>query len=677
MYTLGVDIGGTFTDLVLFDEERKSLTTTKVPSTPGDEAKAVFEGLKELGINPEEILRIVHGMTVATNAILQRKGAKVALVTTRGFRDTIEIGRTRRMDPRSLFNIKFIRPKPLVPRSLRFEIGERTLYNGQVLHPVREEEVQEVSEKIRVQGVDVVAICFLHSYINNENERTAGKILKKYLPGILVSLSSEVVPEYREFERFTTTTLNCFVMPVMEHYLKNLKEGFKKQGYRKEIFIMASNGGVVSSDSARKFPATTLLSGPAGGVNGGIFVAEKSGLKNIITYDMGGTSTDVCLIRDFRPSISTERVISGLPIKLPQVGVNTVGAGGGSIAWVDIGEILKVGPQSAGAFPGPACYGSGGTEATVTDANVVLNRITSRIPLAGKVLLHPDLAKKAISKLTTTFKVSDEYRMAEGIIQIAVAKMIGSIREISLEKGHDPRDYIIMPFGGAGPMHAIPIASGLGIKKCLVPRYPGNLSALGLLISEIKYDFVKTRISPLKELEWNEIQSYFQVLKGQAKSHLEAQGFSSNGIRFLSSIDMRYIGQAFEVNIPVFLESGNLKTLEEDFHRIYEETYGHVHKAHSLEIVNFRLSVIAEVKKPPLARYQSPTQLLKEAEIERRSVYFEGEFYDCPIYHRDLLPQGISFSGPTIVEEPGATTVVFPSWKASIDEWGNILMEEI
>jgi N-methylhydantoinase A len=673
---LGIDIGGTFTDLVLFDEEKETLTTTKVPSTPGDEGRAVLEGLKELGLNLGEIRRIVHGMTVGTNAILQRKGARVALVVTKGFRDTIEIGRTRRMVPGSLFNIKFVRPKSLVPRPLRFEINERMLYNGQVLRPVREEEAQAVSERIRGLDVEAVAVCFLHSYINNENEKRAGELLAKYLPGVLISLSSEVIPEYREFERFATTTLNCFILPVMEHYLRTLSESLKRQGYPRELFIMASNGGILSSDSARKSPVKTLLSGPVGGVNGGLFIAEKAGLKNVITYDMGGTSTDVCLIRDLQPSISYETVISGLPLKLPQVAVNTVGAGGGSIAWVDFGDIMKVGPQSAGANPGPACYGTGGTEPTVTDANLVLNRINPRVPLGGKVPLQADLARKAISKLTATFSNLNEYQMAEGIIQIAVAKMIGSIREISLEKGIDPRDYILMPFGGAGPMHAIPIAAGLSIKKCLVPRYPGNFSALGLLTSEIKYDFVKTVISSLHEMGWDKIQSYFQGLKAQAKSRIETQGIPSREIRFVSSTDMRYTGQAYEVSVPFSLDDGNLKALEEDFHRIHEETYGHANKGRSVQVVNLRLAAIAEVNKPTLVRYKSAFKSLAEAETERRSIYFEGKFYDCHIYQRDLLPEEASFQGPCVVEEAGATTVVYPFWKGLVDEWGNILLEE-
>ncbi len=676
MYTLGIDIGGTFTDLVLFDEAKRSLTTTKVPSTPGDEAKAVFEGLQELGIDLGEIERIVHGMTVGTNAILQRKGARVALVSTSGFRDTIEIGRTRRMVPGSLFKIKFVRPKPLVPRHLRFEIGERMLYNGEVLRPVLEEEVRAVSERISAHGAEAVAVCFLHSYINGENERRAADLLRKYLPGVMISASSEVVPEYREFERFATTTLNCFIMPVMDHYLNKLAEGLRQRGYSKQIFIMSSNGGIISSELARKLPAKTILSGPVGGVNGGIFVGEKAGVRNIITYDMGGTSTDVCLISGLRPSLSTDTVLSGLPIKLPQIGVNTVGAGGGSIAWVDAGDILKVGPRSAGASPGPACYGVGGTEPTVTDANLILNRINRRVPLGGKVTLHPDLAKRAISRLTAVFPKLDEYQMAEGIIQIAVAKMIGSIREISLEKGHDPRDYILMPFGGAGPMHAIPIASGLGIKKCLVPRYPGNLSALGLLTSEIKYDYVKTNISPLRDLGWEELQSRFQELKDRGRRELESQGFAFGQLRFLLSLDLRYVGQAFEVNIPFLQESGSLDSLEADFHRIHGETYGHADRGRRLEVINLRLSTLAGVEKPEIVRYQSAGRSLEDAEIERRSVYFDGIFHDCPVYHRDLMPAGASFRGPGVIEDSGATTVVFPLWTASVDEWGNILMEE-
>ncbi|MDP2268119.1 MAG: hydantoinase/oxoprolinase family protein, partial [Deltaproteobacteria bacterium] len=385
--------------------------------------------------------------------------------------------------------------------------------------------------------------------------------------------------------------MNCFILPAMDHYLKTLSESLKRQGYPRDLFIMSSNGGILNSNSARKSPVKTILSGPVGGVNGGLFIAEKAGLKNVITYDMGGTSTDVCLIRNLQPSISNETVIAGLPLKLSQVAVNTVGAGGGSIAWVDFGDIMKVGPQSAGADPGPACYGKG-TEPTVTDANLVLNRINPRVPLGGKVVLYSDLARKAISKITATFRNLNEYQMAEGIIQIVVAKMIGSIREISLEKGIDPRDYVLMPFGGAGPMHAIPIATGLGIKKCLVPRYPGSFSALGLLTSEIKYDFVKTVISSLREMGWNEIQSYFQELIAQAKSHMEPQGIPPEEIRFVSSIDMRYIGQAYEVGVPFSLDDANLRTLEEDFHRIHEETYGHANRGHNIQAVSLRLAGI-------------------------------------------------------------------------------------
>jgi len=677
MSILGIDMGGTFTDLVLFDEEKESLTAIKVPSTPEDEAKAVFESLDESGVNLTQIQRMVHGTTIGTNAILQRIGAKVSLITTKGFRDTLEIGRTRRMVPGSLFNIKFVRPQPLIPRSLRFEVRERTLYNGEILYPVSEADLKEVSKKIRDLGVEAVAICFLHSYTNQENEKRAGELLEQILPEIPISLSCEVVPEYREYERFSTTALNCFILPMMGRYLETLKKGLEKKGYLREILMMSSNGGVITSDSARKFPIKTILSGPVGGVKAGIFFAEAVGLKNIITYDMGGTSTDVCLIRDLEPSLSTETVLSGLPIKCPQVAVKTVGTGGGSIVWVDFDKTLKVGPRSAGAFPGPACYGFGGTEPTVTDANLILNRINPQRPLGGKISLHPHLAQKAISKLITKFQMRDEYQMAEGIIQMAAVKMVSAIREISLERGHDPRAYMLVAFGGAGPMHAIPIASGLGMRKCLVPRYPGHLSALGLLAAEIKYDFVKTIVSPLDGLGWHGIRSQYDLMKARAKSELKAQGFQSGDIYFISSMDMRYLGQAFEMDIPILPETAGLKILEEDFHRLYEETYGHVHKARALEVVNLRLSAVIKIKKPPLRHYQSPVQSVREAEDKRRRVYFDGEFWECPVYHRELLPQGSSLNGPCMLEESGATTVVFPSWKASVDEWGNILMEQL
>ena len=493
----GVDVGGTFTDIVLFDAASGALTVTKVPSTPANQSEGVIRGLESVLDRLDALGRLVHGTTVSTNTILQRSGADVAMVTSEGFGDVLEIGRTRRMLP-SLYDPTFVRPPPLVPRPRRFEVAERRAADGSMLVPLDEEGLAGIAERIRASGAEAVAVCFLHAWADPGSEIRARDVLAQRLPGTWFTTSSEVVPEFREYERFSTTVINAYLLPVIDRYVKALGTRLDRAGYRGPVLTMSSAGGVMDLDTARTLPVRTILSGPAGGVAGATWIAGSVALEDFITCDMGGTSTDVCLIESGRPATSTESAFMGYPIKGRQIDINTVGAGGGSIAYVEGGSVLKVGPRSAGADPGPACYGKGGTEPTVTDANVVLGRVGHR-PLGGAIRLDPERARVAVADLATRLGIPDVETMAEGIVRLVVAEMANAIREISIERGYDPARFTLVPFGGAGPMHATRIAAELGMRRVLVPLDPGNLSALGLLVSDQRREHVRTFLAYARE----------------------------------------------------------------------------------------------------------------------------------------------------------------------------------
>jgi len=670
---LGIDVGGTFTDFALWDTAKDVVTFAKVPSTPLNEAKGVIDGLKELGCPVEEIERVVHGTTVGTNAILQGKGARVGLLTTRGFRDVIEIGRTQRLVPNSMFNAKFVRPTPLVPRRLRFEIGERVYANGAKPKGVDREELDKVAKTAEAAGIEAMAVCFLHSYRDPRNEDEAGRLLKERLPSVALSLSSKVIPEYREFERFSSTVVNAYLMPVMMNYLNALESDLKRCGYEKKIFIISSSGGMISASSAQSFPVRTILSGPAGGVNGAIHFAREAGVSDIITYDMGGTSSDVCLVKHLLPAVSPEHLLSGLPIKTLQMEINTIGAGGGSIAWTDEDRRLKVGPRSAGANPGPTSYGRGGTNPTITDANLFLGRLGSKSLLRGKVELYPGLAEDSLKRLSKALGGLELHTLAEGILRIAVTKMASAIKEISVEKGHDPRDYVLVPYGGAGPMHAADIAEALGITSILIPRSPGNLSAMGLIVSDVRHDDVRSWIRALGSIDVRLLEREFETLEERAVSFLEGEGFSGREISLQRSLDLRYKGQAFELNIRIKRED-SLKDIAERFHRRFREAYGHGHPERQVELVNLRLSSFGAVDRPTLPPLDSGGASLKRAKKDERPVFFQGRVQGTPIYERNLLPCEETVNGPAVIEEDGATTVVPPAWKARVDSHNNLLL---
>ena len=668
MSLVGIDTGGTFTDLVFYDEDEKRIVVSKIPTLRGREDAVFLEGVESLDLSAIE--RITHGTTVGTNAILEGAGARTAILTTRGFRDVLEIGRTQRLVPQSLFDPKFVRPKPVVPREMRLEIDERVLADGSVETQVQEADIEEQGEHLRSLGAEAVAICYLHAYANGENEKRTAEYLEKMLPGVYLSLSHEVVPEYREFERFSTAALNAYLGPKLENYVGSLEEALREKGSRATLFIMASNGGMLDADRATQFPVRTILSGPAGGVVGGVSLAESLGLDHLITYDMGGTSTDVCLIRDRRPVVSTENIIGAYPLKTSQLQINTVGAGGGSIAWRDEDGALHVGPRSAGARPGPACYGFGGGEPTVTDANVALSRIGPRTPLAGGLVLHPEKAERALASLAEESGVGDAVSMARGVVDLAVMRMVSSIREISIERGFDPREHTLLAYGGAGPLHAALIARELSMSSVVVPRYPGNFSAVGLLMADAVQENVGTCFTALADARESALDRIFEELITPCAEQLRGAGLSE--IETLRYTDVRYVGQAFELTIPVPQTRGWLDSLGGEFHARYEARYGHCHPGDPLEIVNLRVRVSGVVDKLGWVKAENPGGGLDDALVERRSVVFEEEVPDCPVYRRDSLPTDVEIEGPAVIEEYGSNTLVPPDWSARQDACGHL-----
>src|SRR5512145_222039 len=601
MFIVGIDVGGTFTDLTAVDEATGRVVVTKVPSRPRSEGAAVLDGLAALGIAPRDVRRLVHGTTVGTNAVLERRGAPVAVLTTAGFRDLIEIGRTKRNIP-ALFVPTFVRPKPVVERRRRFEVVERLAADGSVLVPLDLGSVERALDAAVASGAQAIAVCLLHAYLNPAHERAIADLAKGRCPGVPVSCSADVVAEYREFERFSTTVLNAYLQPLMDGYLAGLEERLRAGGYAHGVLTVASSGGMMTTETARRLPIKTILSGPAGGVSRACFVGAAAGMGDFITYDMGGTSTDVCLVRDLMPLTTSDGMLGAFPVKVPQLDMHSVGAGGGSIAWVDVDGSLQVGPRSAGAVPGPAAYGLGGTEPTVTDANVVLGRIGATRRLGGSITIDAARARAVVAELATRMGTLTVDALAEGIVRIAVARMTSAIREISIQRGHDPRDFTLVAFGGAGPMHALALADEIGIPRVLVPRHPGNFSALGLLASDIKHDEVRTRVGSLRE-RWPRLAALFAELEAGARRQLELEGFEAARQRMRRSLDLRYRSQAFELNLQLGDET--LPAVEAAFHERHQATYGHADPTATIELVNARVSAYGVVDRPAAARHEA------------------------------------------------------------------------
>ena len=662
MAILGIDVGGTFTDFVANREGK--LLLWKVPTTRPP-SSGVFQGLCLL---EKEIECVVHGTTIATNAILEGKWAKTALLTTEGFRDVLEIGRQARP---SLYDLFCERPAPIVPREWRLEVPERLDAQGRMVKPLDEPKVRELARKLKGK-VDSVAVVFLFSFLDPRHEQRVRQILEEEGVEGPITLSSEVLPEFREYERTSTTVITAALRPLVESYLAEIAQGLNSA----KFLVMRSNGGVSGAREAGRKAAELLFSGPAGGVIGACFVAEKAGFKNLITLDMGGTSTDVSLVQNGEIQYTTEKEIAGRPVRLPMVDVHTVGAGGGSIAWLDPGGMLRVGPQSAGANPGPACYGRGGTEPTVTDAHLALGHLSPARPLAGKLSLSPTLAEKVLGELAQKLRM-DLASAAQGILDVAEATMERAIRVISIERGYDPRDFVLVAFGGAGPLHAASLARKLGISKVLIPCYAGVLSALGLITADIVHNFVRSLLAPLGAVQLAKINALFAEMKKEAESILREEEISEERWEFFFSLDLRYRGQGFEINVPIhsFPLDGDLSSIIEDFHRRHEERYGFSNRNSEVELVNLRLRAVGRTEKPELPE-ASFLGTLDEAVLERRWVYFGEEgALKAPVFSREKIPAGAEIPGPAVLEGPESTILIPPGSRAFVDRFGNVILE--
>ena len=648
---LGVDVGGTFTDLVSLAGGR--IETTKVPSTPHDQADGVMRAARAASVDAASVTALAHGMTIATNALLERRGARTALVTTAGFRDVLEIGRQNRP---SLYELQLDRPPVLVPRELRFVVRERMGPQG-VIEELSDSEIDRVVAEVRAAHVESVAVCLLFGYLHPEHERRIGRAVRSTLPGVHLSLSSEVLPEFREFERFSTTVADAYLGPKIASYLGHLASETHAAGIPRPL-VMQSSGGVVDIESAVERAASCVLSGPAGGVVGAAYLARASGYMNVLTFDMGGTSTDVAPIVEGMIETTTAAVVAGVPIKMPMVDVHTVSAGGGSVAWVDDGGALRVGPRSAGADPGPACYRRGGKEATVTDANLLLGYLQDGARLGGEIVIDKKASTAPIEGLGRRAGM-DPPAAALGVVQVADAEMGRALRVISVERGLDPREFALVAFGGAGPMHACALAEDLGMRIVLVPKASGVLSALGLAISDVRRDYVAPCLARLDDVSDEKIEEGFQRLEEAGSRQLDTPSFSRRA-------DLRYAGQSFELTVDA--DGPSLATA---FVAAHERRYGYSLDGAAIEVVNLRLVATESTSRPSL---EEPPRRGAGSSRSRRAC-FDGEWLDVPVFERTTMGAGSRVRGPALVEFPEATCVVRPGWGGAVDHVGTLLLE--
>lgn len=699
-YRIGVDIGGTFTDGTLVDSTSGRVTTSKVLSTPYDPASGFISAVQKLldlndSVKPEAVEHVVHATTVATNAIIEGKTAKTAFVTTEGFRDMLEIARQIRP---SLYDLQFEKPAPLVPRQLCFEVPERLDAKGQVVTPLDEAALDEVVDRIAESGVEAVAVCLLHSYRNGDHEQRIGKAIAAKLPNVIISLSSEVVPEFREYLRASTTVINSSVAPIVRTYLASISEKLHALNITSELLVMQSSGGVYPAAAASENPVFMVESGPAAGAVAAASLGTALGYPNVISFDMGGTTAKASLIRNGQPNITKDYSVggsaqngtgafggaSGYPIRTPVVDLVEIGAGGGSIAWVDSGGALRVGPQSAGADPGPVCYGLGGVQPTITDANLVLGRLDPAYFAGGEMSLNLDAAREAIrTQCAEPLGLSVE-EAAHGIVEIANTAMVNALRLVSVQRGHDPRDFMLVGFGGAGPAHAVRLAEQAGIPRVLIPQGPGTASALGLLVTDVRMEGSSTLIIRSDEIEHSRIASEFDRLEAAGREAHSVAASASGTPLFERTIEMRYWGQSFELSVPApsssTIDQAWMNELTESFHDAHEMAYGFRAKDEPVELVNLRLTTIGKIVRPQMRKLKSIGTDVFVAFKGERPVYFaensgEKGVVQTPVYDRSKLPAGAVFEGPAIIEEPDCTTVIHPAWTVTVDEFGNLEIE--
>jgi len=678
---VAVDIGGTFTDVVVFDEAQRDLSLAKTLSTPAELARGVLDGLTKAAVRFDQVTTLIHGSTIVVNAIIERKGAKTALVTTKGFRDVYEIGRINR--PES-FNPRFRKHRPLVPREDIFEVSERMLADGSVRTPFDENQAREVARVIKEEGFEAVAVLFLHSYRAPEHEIRMREILRQTEPTLFVSVSHELSREYREYERTSTVAANAYVGPIVSQYLGDLERRLSGKKFTGNLMIMQSNGGLSDVEMARRQCIQMMESGPAGGVVGTMALCELLDLEAAIAFDMGGTTAKACVIRRGEPSLSPDYFIGGynegLAIRIPVLDIVEVGTGGGSIAYLDEGGGLHVGPKSAGAEPGPASYGRGGTEPTVTDANVILGRLSPENFLGGEMRLDRVAAESALrDRLAGPLNVSLE-RAAAGMLQVATSAMANAVRHVTLERGLDPRDFTLVAYGGGGPLHSASVAKELSISKIIIPNAPGHFSALGMLMADLRRDYVQTLFERMDDLEMSELEEQFKKLESEGRQALEESGIPTDRIVFERAADMRYVGQehAVAVRMPANVGSEEARAeVKRRFDDAHDLRYSHSAPEESADIVSLRVSAIGRLNKPEFP--QIPRGELTPSESARRgerSVNFDGAgALAATVYDRAQLLQGNVIHGPAIIEEVASTTVVEPGDTVTVNEFGHLIMQ--
>ena len=674
MIVVAIDIGGTFTDLVGFDAGKGQFVEAKSLTTPHELTRGILDCIRKSGIEAGAIDELIHGSTTAINTLIERKGAKTGLIVTRGTRDVYIIGRGNRPEAYNLF---FHRHEPLVPRHLTREIDERVTGGGEVFRPLNKASVAEACRILAAEGVEAVAVCLIHAYANPDHERVVGQMVSEALPNAYLSLSHDILREYREFERMSTTVVNAYIGPKVGGYVKSLSTSLGGVGFRGNLSIMRSNGGVMTPEVATERPVAMMESGPVGGIIASARVGQALGFANVISFDMGGTTAKASLVRDGEPTLAPGYYVggyaSGHPVMLPMIDVVEVGAGGGSIAWIDDVGALKVGPQSAGADPGPICYRGGGTEPTITDANVVLGRLDPENFLGGQMELDAEGARAGIEQKIAKPLKMDAVAAAQAIVEIAILKMSLAVREVSVEKGYDPRDFVLVASGGAGPLHVCAIARELHIPKVIVPLFPSHFSALGMLLADERHDFIRTFYFDLAGLDFAALAKVHDEMAAEAKKSLR----NARNAEFQTELDLRYVGQEFTLSVPVSREliaRGDRQKIRKAFDALYEHRYAHHSPDESVEMVNIRVAGIG--KRPRLKFPKLPTKAAGKA-ARRRDVYLGDarKPVSCPVYQRADLGAGARIKGPGLIEEHGTTTVLFEADKCTVARSGEILID--
>ena len=672
---LGIDVGGTFTDLFFLDEATGQVRISKASTTPRDLTTGLFNGLEALGVAPGEIDLFIHGTTIATNALIERKGGRCGLITTAGFRDILELGRRERPHVYGMGGLQ----DPLIPRDLRFEVTERLDAHGEIVMPLDEATVMVAADALDAEGIDTVVVCFLHSYANAAHERRTKELLLARHPDWLVNLSSDLLPELYEFERTSTATIHTYVQRMVTRYVDALKQRLETAGYRNDVLFVQSNGGIMSSAAAAARPANLALSGPAAGVTAATFLAREAGFTNVISADMGGTSFDVCLIPDGRPHMTDQRNIGfRQPLRVSMLDVHAIGAGGGSIARVDGAGLLQVGPESAGADPGPAAYGRGGTQPTVTDAHLVLGRINPAFVLGGKADLRMDrgAALRAVQDHVAGPLGLTPEQGATAIIRIANNKMAGRIRVISVERGFDPRDFALVAFGGAGPLHGAALMQDVGIGRCLVPYYPGVLCALGSVVADVRHDFVRTIMRSLNDTDFIALDATAREITDEGVARISSERVPVDRVDVLLSADMAYEGQRNTLRVPL-PATLTLDSVAAAFENTYRQAYRDTLQGLPIQLTSLRVTVLGIRPKLNAGTWARSGGTLADATRGERSIYFGDQYRCTPIFAREALCVGAEIDGPAIVEQSDCTTVIEPGTHARVDRLGNLILETV